>query len=74
MDEVEEFYREWLDGIADSNRPEHTQEAALEGRLYDAFLRLPTLKAKQNVVVCVEAWAKQYADLVPDVRAQRLLW
>ena len=66
MDGVEEFRREWLDGIAASAKSEPAQEAALEARLYDAFLRLPTLQAKQNAVVMIEIWAKQYADLSPD--------
>ena len=41
---------------------ERTEEVKLKARLYDAFLRFPTLKAKQNAVVTMEAWAKQYDE------------
>ena len=63
---MDEFYREWVDGLADSSRFERTDEVKLEARLYDAFLRFPTLKAKQNAVVTMEAWPKQYDELGPD--------
>ena len=62
MDEIGEFYREWVDGLADSSRFERTDEVKLEARLYDAFLRFPTLKAKQNVVVTVESWVKMFSE------------
>ena len=61
MDEIEKAYLEWMNGIADTAIPERAEEIKLEGRLYDAFLSLPTLKAKQNAVVTIECWAKQYA-------------
>ena len=69
MDGVDEFYTEWIDGIAAPAKCEPAQEAALEARLYDAFLRLPTLRAKQNAVVMIEIWAKEYADRSPDKAA-----
>ena len=58
-----EFYREWIDAMADrSARFERTEEVKLEARLYDAFLRFPTLTAKQNAVVTLECWAKQFGE------------
>ena len=58
-----EFYREWIDAMADrSARFERTEEVKLEARLYDACLRFPTLKAKQNAVVTLECWAKQFGE------------
>ena len=66
MDGLEEFYREWIDSSAANAKSEPAQEAALEARLYEAFLRLPTRRAKQNAVVMIEIWAKEYADLSSD--------
>lgn len=57
---MDEFDRIWLDDVADDPRREPDEEAILKARLDDAFLRLPTLEAKQNAVVTLERRAKQY--------------
>ena len=57
----------------ESSRPERAQEVALESRLYDAFLRFPTLKAKQNAVVSMEAW-RRYMPTSASTRVTKALF
>lgn len=66
MSGADEFYRELIDGLVDSSMLERTEEVRLEARLYDAFTRFPTLKAKQHAVVSLESCAETFAELTTD--------
>lgn len=66
MSGADELYRDLIAGLADSSRVERTEEVRLEARLYDAFTRFPTLKAKQHAVISLETCAKMYAELTTE--------